>query len=192
MPDDRLDRLRLIRTEGVGPVTYRRLLERYRTPPPRWTRCPARPRRRPPQRRRSSTRGGGGAGMERTRGGSAARLVFLGEADYPPLLALTDDAPPCLIVLAMPRWRSAALCRGSSAAATPRPTASAWRKRWPRNWPQRLVGGLRPGARHRHRRASRRHAHRPDHRRDRRRDRPALSAGKRRLAARGSPIPALW
>ena len=29
---DQIDRLRLVRTEGVGPVTYRRLLERYQTP----------------------------------------------------------------------------------------------------------------------------------------------------------------
>ncbi|HEX4366905.1 MAG TPA: DNA-protecting protein DprA, partial [Rhodopila sp.] len=34
MPDwtDRIAHLRLIRTEGVGPITYRRLIERYHTP----------------------------------------------------------------------------------------------------------------------------------------------------------------
>jgi DNA processing protein len=25
-------------------------------------------------------------------------MIFLGDADYPPLLAMMDDAPPCLIV----------------------------------------------------------------------------------------------
>ena len=29
---DRIDHLRLIRTDSVGPVTYRRLLDRYHTP----------------------------------------------------------------------------------------------------------------------------------------------------------------
>ncbi len=42
---DRIDHLRLVRTEGVGPVTYRRLLERYTTPPPRSMPCRAWPER---------------------------------------------------------------------------------------------------------------------------------------------------
>ncbi len=29
---EQIDRLRLVRTEGVGPITYRRLLDRYHSP----------------------------------------------------------------------------------------------------------------------------------------------------------------
>ncbi len=98
-PDDQRDRLRLIRTDGIGPVTYRRLLERYRTPAaaidalPRLARAagrsagPAVMSVGEAERELDSTRALGG------------RIVFLGDPDYPPLLALMDDAPPCLIVL---------------------------------------------------------------------------------------------
>ncbi|MBS0638387.1 MAG: DNA-protecting protein DprA [Proteobacteria bacterium] len=33
---------------------------------------------------------------------AGGRLVFLGDADYPPLLALTEDAPPCLAIAGDP------------------------------------------------------------------------------------------
>jgi hypothetical protein len=36
---DRIDHLRLVRTEGVGPITYRRLLTRYTPRPPHSMRC---------------------------------------------------------------------------------------------------------------------------------------------------------
>ncbi len=100
-PPDQIDRLRLIRTEGVGPITYRRLLDRYQTPAaalnalPRLAKAggrtgpPRTPDRAEAEREVEATRRAGG------------RLIFLGEADYPPLLALLallDDAPPCLII----------------------------------------------------------------------------------------------
>jgi DNA processing protein len=95
---DRIDRLRLVRTDGVGPVTYRRLLDRYHSPAAALDALPR------------LAQAGGRAGAapvvsvgeaERelegtnTRGG---RIIFLGELDYPPLLAMMEDAPPCLIV----------------------------------------------------------------------------------------------
>jgi DNA processing protein len=95
---DTIDRLRLVRTDGVGPVTYRRLLERYRTPAaalaalPRLARAGGRtsaPKILPTAEAEHE--------IERTQA-HGGRMVFLGDPDYPPLLALMDDAPPCLIV----------------------------------------------------------------------------------------------
>ncbi|HEY0183859.1 MAG TPA: DNA-processing protein DprA [Rhodopila sp.] len=95
---DRIDHLRLIRCDGVGPVTYRRLLSRYGTPAAALDALPA------------LARAGGRPTtpliisaseaereLERTRS-AGGRLMFLGDADYPALLAMTDDAPPCLII----------------------------------------------------------------------------------------------
>nr|WP_294520952.1 DNA-processing protein DprA [uncultured Rhodopila sp.] len=120
MPDDHRDRLRLIRTEGIGPVTYRRLLERYRTPAAALDALP--------RLARAAGRQTGPAVMSvadaereldrtRTAGG---RLVFLGEADYPKLLALTDDAPPCLVLhgdAALAQRRCVAAVGGRNASA---------------------------------------------------------------------------
>jgi DNA processing protein len=95
---DRIDHLRLLRTEGVGPVTYRRLLARYHTPAAALDALPR------------LARAGGRATapkvisiadaereFERT-GALGGRMLFLGDPDYPPLLAMMDDAPPCLIL----------------------------------------------------------------------------------------------
>ena len=95
---DQIDHLRLIRTEGVGPVTYRRLLDRYHTPAaalaalPRLARAGGRPA--PPKIPSNSE---AAAEIERTYA-IGARMVFLADPDYPRLLALLDDAPPCLIM----------------------------------------------------------------------------------------------
>jgi DNA processing protein len=95
----RIDLLRLTRTEGVGPVTYRRLLDRYGSAEAALAALPR------------LARAGGRATtplippvseveteieqMARLGG----RLLFLGDAEYPPMLAMLDDAPPCLAVL---------------------------------------------------------------------------------------------
>ena len=96
---DRLDRLRLARTEGVGPITYRRLLRRFHSAAEAIDSLPA------------LARAGGRAAplavpppaaaereLERVRR-LGARLLFLDDEDYPPLLALLDDAPAVLAVL---------------------------------------------------------------------------------------------
>ena len=95
---DRIDQLRLIRSEGVGPITYRRLIDRYHTPAAALAALPR------------LARSGGRASAPATIAAAEAerelertnalggRMVFLGEPDYPPLLAMMDDAPPCLIV----------------------------------------------------------------------------------------------
>ncbi|MCC6719018.1 MAG: DNA-protecting protein DprA [Acetobacteraceae bacterium] len=97
--DAAIDRLRLARTEGVGPVAYRRLLARYADAAAALDALPA------------LARAGGRAtppripapdDARRELDGIAAlggRLVFQGDALYPPLLAQLEDAPPVLAVL---------------------------------------------------------------------------------------------
>ncbi|GAA0676446.1 DNA processing protein [Sphingomonas insulae] len=90
-------RLRLIRTGGIGPVTYRQLIARFGTAEAALDMLPTLARR------------GGGAppkvagvgAIERemaTTQRLGARYLFLDDADYPPLLADIDTAPPALIV----------------------------------------------------------------------------------------------
>jgi DNA processing protein len=96
---DQIDHLRLIRTDGIGPITYRRLLERYRTPA---AALDALPRLARAGGRTSALVSPNSAEVEREIEATMAlggRLVFWGDEHYPPLLALLEDAPPCLIVL---------------------------------------------------------------------------------------------
>ena len=110
---DSIDQLRLIRTDGVGPITFRRLMERYGSAAaaldalPGLTKSPI------------AAAGDAEREIERTikLGG---RLIFLGDADYPPLLAMLDDAPPCLAVVGdagLLRARAVAIVGGRNASA---------------------------------------------------------------------------
>jgi DNA processing protein len=116
----RTDHLRLIRTEGVGPITYRRLIERYHTPAAALDALPR------------LAQAGGKATAPATMSVSEAeheleqtaklggRMVFLGDDDYPKLLALMDDAPPCLIVsgeAGLAHQRCIAMVGGRNASA---------------------------------------------------------------------------
>lgn len=96
---ERFDRLRLIRTENVGPRTFRALLQRYGDARAALAALPdlarrggsARPVRPPPA-----------ADIEReleTADRLGLRFLALGEPDYPPLLAQIDSAPPMLALL---------------------------------------------------------------------------------------------
>jgi DNA processing protein len=96
---DTIDRLRLIRTESVGPITYRRLIARFRTPQAALAAVPE-----------LAASGGRTAKLiipsraetERDLAALAkigAKLVFLDEPGYPPFLAQLADAPPALCVL---------------------------------------------------------------------------------------------
>ncbi len=94
---DRLDRLRLIRSPRIGPVTYFQLIQRFGTARAALEAVP-----------RLAARGGGHApvlapladiareveAVERL----GARYLFVGQGLYPPLLAEIDTAPPALIV----------------------------------------------------------------------------------------------
>ncbi len=117
---DPIDHLRLARAEGVGPVAWRRLLARYRTP--------ARALEALPELARTGGRSAapripsvGEATREidgvRAIGG---RLLVLGEPGYPSLLALLDDAPPLIAILgdvAALSDRAVALVGGRNASA---------------------------------------------------------------------------
>lgn len=99
---ERIDRVRLIRAENVGPVTFMRLLERFGTAAAALAALPDLARR---GGRTAPLRVPGKAEVERE--GAAldrmgGRWLFRGEADYPMALAAIDDAPPVLAVLGFP------------------------------------------------------------------------------------------
>ena len=90
------DQLRLIRSENIGPVTYRQLIRRFGSAARALAAIPD-----------LATRGGGrspriadakqiDAEMNAIRN-LGARLLFLGDAAYPPLLAELGNAPPLLL-----------------------------------------------------------------------------------------------
>ena len=96
-PADQIARLRLIRSENIGPVTYFQLLARFGSAPAALDAIPD-----------LAARGGGRAPrlaskaeVEREIDEVArlgARHLFLGQGLYPPLLAELETAPPALIV----------------------------------------------------------------------------------------------
>ena len=120
-PDDLLtDCLRLARTDGVGPLTFRRLLARYGSAAAAIAALPA------------LARAGGKStalvvpaaddiARERDRLAKlGGRFLVLGQPGYPPLLALLADAPPVLACLGDPAalaGRAVALVGGRNASA---------------------------------------------------------------------------
>jgi DNA processing protein len=96
---ERLDWLRLCRSENVGPITFFRLLERFGSAKAALNAVP------------DLARQGGRRGPIKIAGKSeaeaeiaahaklGARLIAWGEPDYPPRLAAIEDAPPLLSVL---------------------------------------------------------------------------------------------
>jgi len=97
-PSERLDWLRLIRTENVGPVTFYQLLRRFGSAAAALETLPG-----------LAARGGRGVGLALFPRAAAERelasldehgatLIAWGEPDYPATLAATDDAPPLLAV----------------------------------------------------------------------------------------------
>jgi DNA processing protein len=94
--EERIDRLRLIRSETIGPVTYAQLIARFGSAGAALAAIPD-----------LAARGGGRAPKLAARdtvrremeqvAKLGARYLFLGERDYPPLLAEVESAPPVLI-----------------------------------------------------------------------------------------------
>lgn len=99
---ERLDRLRLIRTENVGPVTFRHLLARYRTAGRAIDALPELARRGGRRRPLAVPSVGDAereiAAVER----AGATLLVVGDPAYPSGLRAIDDAPPCLSVAGDP------------------------------------------------------------------------------------------
>ncbi len=95
--EDQISRLRLIRSDNIGPVTYFQLLARFGSAAAAIDAIPD-----------LASRGGGRAPklapraaiereMERVES-LGARYLFLGQGLYPPLLAELETAPPALVV----------------------------------------------------------------------------------------------
>ncbi len=99
---DRIDRLRLIRSDNVGPRTFRSLLNHFGDARTALERLPDL------ARRGGAARSGRICSEEEARAELAAArrigvtLVAPGEAAYPPRLATLDDAPPLLGVRGAP------------------------------------------------------------------------------------------
>lgn len=92
-----LARLRLARTDGIGPLTYRRLLQRHGSAAAALEALPG-----------LAARGGSvlrappADAIRRELEEVAAmggRFIFLDDPDYPPLLALLESAPPALALI---------------------------------------------------------------------------------------------
>ena len=99
---ERLARIRLARTPGVGPLTYRRLLDRYATAAQAIDALPG-----------LAQAGGRTAPFAVTPTRDVerelarlhklgGRMLVLGEPDYPEMVAMLEDAPPVLSVLGDP------------------------------------------------------------------------------------------
>ena len=119
-PEDLLDALRLIRTDSVGPQGFRRLLAHFGSAAaaldalPRLAREAGRPG--PPAIPDAAAAARECDQLARLGG----RFLRLGAPDYPPLLALLDDAPPLLACLGDPAvlaFRAVALVGGRNASA---------------------------------------------------------------------------
>jgi len=94
---DRIARLRLIRTPGVGPVSYAQLLARFGTPADALAAIPDLARRgggKPPVLPSLDAIEREVVAVER----AGARYLFLGLPGYPAALAAIPSAPPALIV----------------------------------------------------------------------------------------------
>lgn len=94
---ERIAKLRLIRSENVGPVSYRHLTARYGSASAALEALPDLARRGGRRDFRIANLAAVQREMEAV-DAAGARLVFLGEANYPPLLAEIEDAPPALAV----------------------------------------------------------------------------------------------
>ena len=96
MSDDLIDRLRLVRTPGIGPVTYRQLVARFGGPAAALAAVPDLARR-----------GGGKAPTLCSRENAereaarveklGAKYLVIGQGLYPRLLAELEDSPPLLV-----------------------------------------------------------------------------------------------
>lgn len=97
MSSDLVDRLQLVRSPGIGPVTYRQLIARFGSATAALSAVPdlaARAGGRPP---RLFSRVDAEREIDRTEA-YGARYLIMGQGLYPSALAAMDDAPPLLTV----------------------------------------------------------------------------------------------
>ena len=179
---DSVSRLRLARTEGVGPIAYRRLMRRYLSAEAALDAVP-----------RLARAGGRATAPAIPDPGTisrelealaklGARMLFLDTPGYPELLALLDDAPPALAVIGDPQvlaLPAIAMVGGRNASANGQRIAESLAEALAHSLI--VVSGLARGidsAAHRGRAAQR-----PHRRRGGGRAGHALPAGERRPAA---------
>jgi DNA processing protein len=96
---ERHDRLRLTRSENVGPVTYRDLMDQFGSAGEALAALPELARR---GGRKRAIKIASEAAADRERRDTerlGAKLFFVGEEDYPTLLAQTDPPPPVVSVM---------------------------------------------------------------------------------------------
>lgn len=96
---ERLDWLRLIRSENVGPVVFRQLLARYGSPAEALEALPELARRAGSKRKIKVCLPAEAEREIAAAGKAGVRLLALCEPGYPDLLRALDDAPPLLAVL---------------------------------------------------------------------------------------------
>jgi DNA processing protein len=94
--EDLIDRLRLVRSPGIGPVTYRQLIQRFGNAAAALEAVPDLARRGGGPAPRLTTRAEAEREIARVEG-LGARYLVLGQGLYPGLLAELDDAPPLII-----------------------------------------------------------------------------------------------
>ncbi|WP_157019016.1 DNA-processing protein DprA [Mesorhizobium xinjiangense] len=94
----RLNWLRLIRTENVGPATFRDLINRFGSAAAALDALPDLARRGGASRIPSIPSSEEAEAELATATRAEARFVALGEADYPPLLSMMDQPPPLLAI----------------------------------------------------------------------------------------------
>lgn len=96
-PTDRVARLRLIRSENIGPVTYFQLLARFGSAQAAIDAIPDLAARGGGRAPRLAAKADAEREIERVEA-LGARHLFLGQGGYPALLAELETAPPALIV----------------------------------------------------------------------------------------------
>lgn len=96
MTDDLIDRLRLVRTSGIGPITFRQLVQRFGSAGAALDALPDLARRgggRAPRIASSDEAKREIAAVEKL----GAHYLALGQGLYPSLLAALEDAPPLIM-----------------------------------------------------------------------------------------------
>ena len=99
---ERVDRLRLIRTENVGPITFRHLMERFGGASATLDALPDLARRGGRGRRLKVCPRDMAIQEIEDNARAGAELVIVGDEDYPHQLTTVDDAPPVFSVIGNP------------------------------------------------------------------------------------------
>jgi DNA processing protein len=95
---DRLAQLRLIRSENVGPITFRELMKYFSSAEEALAALPSLAARGGRRKIKVCPKSKAEAELEAAEA-AGARHLFMGEPDYPTALAAVEDAPPVLLLM---------------------------------------------------------------------------------------------